>query len=101
MDAQNGTSADQSASNSSSLNSDQSSRADQSAKTSNLQQNSSSNSSQAQVFSDLETLNSSNFVLVVNMTAEQAINMLQIFQGSNGVVTGNQSFPIVIPTCGN
>lgn len=100
MYAQNGTSADQAASNLSSLSSDQASSASQEAKSSNLQNTTSSNSSNVQVYNDLQQLNSSKYVLVANLTANQANSMLQLFQGSNGVVTGNQSFPIDIPTCG-
>jgi hypothetical protein len=51
-------------------------------------------------FSDLSVLNSSHLMLVINMTASRTNGALRLFQGSNGVVTDAQNFPIVTPACG-
>ncbi|HTQ42433.1 MAG TPA: hypothetical protein VMI75_06710 [Polyangiaceae bacterium] len=51
-------------------------------------------------FTDLSLLNASHFMLVINMTASGANGALRLFQGSNGVVTDAQNFPIVTPACG-
>lgn len=100
LDSSSGTSSKASGSSASDLNTSSSNQADQSASSKSLQSSSNSSSATTQVINDLDQFNSSSFILVVNMTATQANNVLQLFQGSNGVVTGNQSFPVVIPTCG-
>jgi len=51
-------------------------------------------------FSDLSLLNASHMMLVINMTASGANGALRLVQGSNGVVTDAQNFPIVTPACG-
>ena len=101
LNAQSGTTAVNVAQNQSNSLLNQSSGSSQGS-TNSLQQSGSSQSMQGtQVYNDLETLNSNTFVLVAQLQASQASTILQLFQGSNGVVTGDQSFPIVLPSCGN
>ncbi len=101
LDSASGTSSQASGSSLTDLSASSSNTAKQSADNFSLQSNASQSSASTFVYTDLDTFNSSNYLLVVTMTAKQANSMLQLFQGSNGVVTGNQSFPIAVPTCGN
>lgn len=99
MQAANGTAVQNSAANASNLNSDQLNTTGQSSQ-SNLQQSGQNSSgSSTQVMNNLDTLNWDQFTLMVNLTATQANNILQLFQGSNGVVTNTQAFPINLPAC--
>ncbi|HEX8796352.1 MAG TPA: hypothetical protein VF765_35620 [Polyangiaceae bacterium] len=62
--------------------------------------NASSASSAAMlVFDDLSQLASNHMVLVVDATAKQILSTLHLFQGSNGVVTAVQSFPVTAAMC--
>jgi hypothetical protein len=51
-------------------------------------------------FSGLSLLNATHMMLVINMTASGTNGALRLFQGSDGVVTDAQKFPIVTPACG-
>jgi hypothetical protein len=51
-------------------------------------------------FTDLSLLNASHLMLVINVTANGTNAALRLFQGSNGIVTDAQNFPIVTPACG-
>jgi hypothetical protein len=51
-------------------------------------------------YTDLSVLNASHLMLVINITASAHSGALRLLQGSNGVVTDAQNFPIVTPACG-
>jgi hypothetical protein len=101
LQAQNGTSVVNTAGNSTDLRSDANNAAAQSSGSTLQQSGSNSSGSAAQVVNDLQTFNQTHFQLQVNLTVEQANSILQLFQGSNGVVTNTQNFPVVLPSCIN
>jgi hypothetical protein len=101
LQAQNGTSVVNSAGNTTDLFSDAQNTASQSSGSSLQQSGSNSSSSSAQVCNNLDTFNQTHFTLQVNLQADQANTILQLFQGSNGVVTNTQNFPVVLPSCIN
>jgi hypothetical protein len=66
----------------------------------NVQSAASQSSASTLAFSNLSQLDSIHMMLVVNVTASMANSTLRLFQGTNGVVTAAQNFPIVTPACG-
>jgi hypothetical protein len=95
----NGTLAANAASNSSSLTASAANTASQGSSVLTASDNTQTSSSGTQVFNNLQTFNSNQFTLIVNLTADQVNNVMQVFQGNNGVVTGSGNFPIVLPSC--
>lgn len=65
----------------------------------NAQASSSRSSVTTLVFDRLSQLDSNHMMLVVDATAHQASSLLRLFQGTNGVVTDVQTFPITAATC--
>jgi len=59
----------------------------------------SQSSASALVIAGLSQLYSTHMMLVVSATTAKANTMLRLFQGSSGVLTDAQNFPIVTPAC--
>jgi hypothetical protein len=91
--------AQQAASNSTSAAASGSNQAQQIASVTNSQSATQQSQSSAQVFNNLQTLNSHHMVLNVTMTATQANSVIQLFQGANGVVQQFQNFNVNTPLC--
>jgi len=81
-------------------NADEGAQSDAAQSGQNVQSAANQSTATTLAFADLSLLNASHLMLVINMTANGANGALRLFQGSNGVVTDAQNFPIVTPACG-
>jgi hypothetical protein len=101
MNATSSSAAQNAALNSQSAFLNSSNLAQQRAINQSVQSSASNQQSSTQVFNNLSFLNSQNMVLSVTFTAQQAQNLLNIFNGSqNNAISNFAQFPIATPLCG-